>query len=56
MSHPSVLGSTGRESLKNDVLKAMQNDDRMRRDAWLKEKVSSSVLVGSGVTLADVQR
>lgn len=54
MSHPSVLGSTGLRQLKSDISQAFEEQ---RREIWLKEKVSASVVVGSGeVTLADVQR
>ena len=52
--HSSVLGSTGLKQLKADIDQAVDN---RRRDVWLREKVSASVVVGSGdVTLADVQR
>lgn len=54
MNHPSVLGSTGLPVLKAEIRKAV---DETRREVWLREKVSASVVVGSGdVTLADVQR
>lgn len=54
MSHPAILGSTGkREALRQDMMKLF---DHQRRDAWLTEKVSDNILVGQGVTLADVQR
>lgn len=53
-SHPAILGSTGLRQLKTDVSQAFEAH---RREVWLKEKVSASVVVGSGgVTLADVQR
>jgi hypothetical protein len=54
MNHPAILSSTGRESLKRDLVRAV---DSQRRDAWLRNvKASGSILVGEDVTLADVQR
>jgi hypothetical protein len=51
-----VIEQQEKPNLRFLAIEAQMRADDAKRDAWVKSKVSSSILVAEGITLADVQR
>lgn len=66
-SHPSVIGNTGAPEInwttsgkdkasEQKIRDTAAEIDRIKRDTWLCRTPTNNILVGEGITLADVHR